>query len=254
VGSIRSECAEFLRRFTIEAYYEEGFDRSGRKLDEMTSHVDGSLLQTVERIYRGSEEWKEFERELRAVAQEQAKAQNSTGPPESQTTSTPPEPSTPSSPPDPVADKAQRVIAAAQIAREAAAAETAAVPALASSTPSDTAKTQRSSAPEMRPPAREVAGPIAKKRTRPKGTFQPVDKSTPAERAERRQNALTPFMKTLEIANVNELVDRINEERRTPRAPSSIYDYWNGETKRPTPGLRSEIAKALRIAPEKVPK
>src|SRR5436190_19540001 len=44
VDHIRSETDEFLRRFTIEAYYERGHDSSGHKFREVLSHWNGGLL------------------------------------------------------------------------------------------------------------------------------------------------------------------------------------------------------------------
>jgi hypothetical protein len=68
VDRIRSETDEFLRKFTIEAYYEKGHDRSGRKSRGMVSNENGSLLPEVKQEFQKSEEWHEFEEELLAVA------------------------------------------------------------------------------------------------------------------------------------------------------------------------------------------
>ena len=84
VDKITPECVEFLRRFTIQAYYEDGHDRNGRRLSSMTSNLNGSLLEAVERQYRGSEEWRQFEDALLAVAEQVATASHedlSTAPP-----------------------------------------------------------------------------------------------------------------------------------------------------------------------------
>ena len=84
VDKITPECVEFLRRFTIQAYYEDGHDRNGRRLISMTSNLNGSLLEEVERQYRGSEEWRQFEDALLAVAEQVATASHedsSTAPP-----------------------------------------------------------------------------------------------------------------------------------------------------------------------------
>jgi hypothetical protein len=75
VNQIRAESVEFLRRFSIEAYYERGFEKSGRPLSEMTSHYDGSLLPEVKRTFQESPEWQEFETALLAVAEQQAAAE-----------------------------------------------------------------------------------------------------------------------------------------------------------------------------------
>ena len=55
---------EFLRRFTVEAYYEE--------FREVTSHWNRSLLPKMERSFRNSPQWHQFEAELLAVAERQA--------------------------------------------------------------------------------------------------------------------------------------------------------------------------------------
>lgn len=69
VERIRSEADEFLRRFTIEAYYDDGHDKNERKLRKMVSHLDGSILPDVQREFRRSTEWGEFTRRLLAVAE-----------------------------------------------------------------------------------------------------------------------------------------------------------------------------------------
>jgi hypothetical protein len=48
LDKIRRECQEFLRLATIEAYYEKGHDKTGRKLREMTSHLNGGILPEVQ--------------------------------------------------------------------------------------------------------------------------------------------------------------------------------------------------------------
>jgi hypothetical protein len=72
VDRIRTEAEEFLRKFTIEAYYAEGHDKNGRKLREMVSNWGGSLLPEVEREFRASAEWQQYEEELLGVALEVA--------------------------------------------------------------------------------------------------------------------------------------------------------------------------------------
>jgi hypothetical protein len=69
VDRIRAEANEFLRRFTIEAYYHEGHDKDGRKLRDMVSHVNGSILPEVRREFEKSELWHQFQEELLAVAE-----------------------------------------------------------------------------------------------------------------------------------------------------------------------------------------
>ncbi len=51
VDRVREEANEFLRRFTIRAYCDSGFDQQGRKLREMTSHWNGSILPEVRREF-----------------------------------------------------------------------------------------------------------------------------------------------------------------------------------------------------------
>ncbi len=75
VDRVRSESREFLRRFTIEAYSDDGRDKSGRKLREMTSNWDGSLLPEVNQEFRKSPEWHQFEDRLLT----QVNARTSTG-------------------------------------------------------------------------------------------------------------------------------------------------------------------------------
>jgi DNA-binding CsgD family transcriptional regulator len=68
---IRSEVGEFLRRFTIEAYSDKGYDKQGRKLPEMTDNY-GSIKEKVRWAFKKSPEWHEFEQELLVVAEQQA--------------------------------------------------------------------------------------------------------------------------------------------------------------------------------------
>jgi hypothetical protein len=64
---------EFLRRFTINAYYEDGHDRSGEKFPEVTgSNMNGSLRSDLKRFFQITKEWQEYEAELLAVAEELA--------------------------------------------------------------------------------------------------------------------------------------------------------------------------------------
>jgi hypothetical protein len=70
---VRAETDEFLRLFTIQAYYEDGHDKQGRELPKMISHMDGSILPEVKRKFRSSAEWQQFEGELLAVAEQIAK-------------------------------------------------------------------------------------------------------------------------------------------------------------------------------------
>jgi hypothetical protein len=72
VDRIRSEAEEFLGSFTIEAYDVDGHDRCGRMFSEMTDNRNESLLPAVDRWFRSSDEWRQFETELLAVAERQA--------------------------------------------------------------------------------------------------------------------------------------------------------------------------------------
>lgn len=71
VERIRSEADEFLRLFTIEAYYSQGHDQAGRKLADMLGDC-GGLLPEVRRKFEESPEWSKFQDELLAVAERQA--------------------------------------------------------------------------------------------------------------------------------------------------------------------------------------
>ena len=73
VDGVRSRALEFLRRFTIEAYSEDGHDKSERKLREMISHRDGSLLPEAGREFRKCAEWGQFEKQLLALARVDAR-------------------------------------------------------------------------------------------------------------------------------------------------------------------------------------
>lgn len=79
VDRIRSEAVEFLRRFTIEAYYDNGYDKDGRKLREMVSNSNGSILPEVQREFKKSVEWRQFVQELLAVAEQQARGSPRSG-------------------------------------------------------------------------------------------------------------------------------------------------------------------------------
>jgi hypothetical protein len=65
---VESESLEFLRRCTILARQEEGYDSSGNQLGEMVSHWNGRILPEVQRGFRQSPEWQEYEDILLAVA------------------------------------------------------------------------------------------------------------------------------------------------------------------------------------------
>jgi hypothetical protein len=68
-GRLRSEVDEFLRRFTIAAHAEKGYDTSGHQVRDMVEHWRGQLLSDVLRTYRNSEQWRQFEEVLSAVSE-----------------------------------------------------------------------------------------------------------------------------------------------------------------------------------------
>jgi hypothetical protein len=71
IDRVRSESEEFLRRFTIDAEYEKGYDnKQGRKLRTMVSHLSGGILEHADQKFRTSAEWRQFEEMLLALAEE----------------------------------------------------------------------------------------------------------------------------------------------------------------------------------------
>lgn len=70
IDRIRAEVDEFIRLFSLDAYYEDGHDRFGRRLPEIFSgaYLERQVTQTL----RNSREWREFEEELLQVAEAQA--------------------------------------------------------------------------------------------------------------------------------------------------------------------------------------
>ena len=76
---IRSETDEFLRRFAIEACDEQGHDRYGDKFRMIVSDWYTSLRPEVERWFHESDEWREFEDDLLAVAERQAAQKSEPG-------------------------------------------------------------------------------------------------------------------------------------------------------------------------------
>jgi len=68
VDQIRKESEEFLRRFTIEAYYEQGYNRNNCKLPAMISDWSGGIKAEVMLKYRQSPEWQKYERQLLRAA------------------------------------------------------------------------------------------------------------------------------------------------------------------------------------------
>ena len=71
VEELDSQCREFLRLLTIDAYYEMGYDQRGRRLSVMTSHLNGSILSEVQREFEKTPEWKEYQDALLAMAESQ---------------------------------------------------------------------------------------------------------------------------------------------------------------------------------------
>jgi hypothetical protein len=69
IDDVSGASEEFLRRFTIDAFYKEGHDRYERKFPDMTSNWDGSLLPEVRRSFEKSEEWRRHEAALLEVAE-----------------------------------------------------------------------------------------------------------------------------------------------------------------------------------------
>ena len=72
VEQVEREAREFLRRLTIEAAGEKGFDRSGHALRRMVGHWGGAILPEVQREFEKSAEWRRFTDEWLAVAELQA--------------------------------------------------------------------------------------------------------------------------------------------------------------------------------------
>jgi hypothetical protein len=63
-----SQCREFLRLLTIDAYSEKGYDNQGRRLSDMISHVDGSILPEVQQAFSRSAAWRYFEQARLALS------------------------------------------------------------------------------------------------------------------------------------------------------------------------------------------
>jgi hypothetical protein len=66
-GRLESESLEFLRQYTITARYEKGYDKRGSQIGEMVSNW-GDILPDVERAFRNSPLWQEYEDILLDVA------------------------------------------------------------------------------------------------------------------------------------------------------------------------------------------
>lgn len=68
ITELESESLEFLRRFTISARSERGHHRDGTRISEMVSNWGGTLLERVERAFRESPLWQEYEEVLLMTA------------------------------------------------------------------------------------------------------------------------------------------------------------------------------------------
>jgi hypothetical protein len=76
VDRVGPEADEFLHRFTIETYYEKGRDRFGMFPDGMIE-LRGILRPDVEQMLYRSDEWRQFEDYLLAVAEQVASSTHS---------------------------------------------------------------------------------------------------------------------------------------------------------------------------------
>jgi hypothetical protein len=79
---LQGESLEFLRKLTIGASLERGYDKNGRPVREMVSRWSGGLLQDVRQEFRKSTLWQEFEGlliELAAVETQPALSGQETG-------------------------------------------------------------------------------------------------------------------------------------------------------------------------------
>jgi len=75
---LESESLTFLRRFTVDARFEKGYERSGSRLREVVSHW-GDLLPAVQFAFERSPEWQELQGILLEVADTQASRQEAQG-------------------------------------------------------------------------------------------------------------------------------------------------------------------------------
>ena len=76
VDRVRSHADEFLHKFTIEACHEKGRDRFGTFPDGMIG-LRGILRPDVEQMLHRSDEWRQFEDHLLAVAEQVASSTHS---------------------------------------------------------------------------------------------------------------------------------------------------------------------------------
>jgi hypothetical protein len=66
-GRLESESLQFLHYYTVSARYERGYDKYGHQIGEMVSNW-GNILPDVERAFRKSPLWQEYEDILLEVA------------------------------------------------------------------------------------------------------------------------------------------------------------------------------------------
>lgn len=71
VEEMDAQCREFLRLFTIDAYYERGYSITGGRLRDMVSNWNGSILPEVQREFEKAPEWKQYQDALLEVAEGQ---------------------------------------------------------------------------------------------------------------------------------------------------------------------------------------
>jgi hypothetical protein len=68
-GDLESASLQFLHDYTVNTRHERGYDKYGRDIGEMISHW-GDILPHVERAFRRSPLWQEYEGLLLEVAQD----------------------------------------------------------------------------------------------------------------------------------------------------------------------------------------
>jgi hypothetical protein len=73
VSRIDKEAHGFLAEIAKELWYDYGYDITGVSLGRITNDINGSLLSNVERNFKRSAEWADYEDERLEVAKAQAK-------------------------------------------------------------------------------------------------------------------------------------------------------------------------------------
>jgi hypothetical protein len=68
IGELQEESLRFLHHYAVSALHDWGYDRHGRRIYEMVSNWGGGLLPEVERAFRKSPLWQEYEDILLEVA------------------------------------------------------------------------------------------------------------------------------------------------------------------------------------------